>query len=205
MIYDIKNNSGVYKIINKINKKIYIGSSKDISKRWNEHKSSFINKKHHSKHLQRSIEKYGIDNFVFEVICYCDIKNLLRFEQKCLDIYKPWDREVGYNICKVAGSTLGVVPSQETRNKISASNKGKSLDKKRKNLNILQELKRRKIERVDLITGEIKEYASLRDANRDGFNLGNILRCCQNERPKHKGFYWKYLEIELFKKEEEGI
>lgn len=42
-------------------------------------------------------------------------------------------------------------------------------------------------------TGEfLKEYPSLQEAGRNGFNIGNICACCRGERKTHKGYIWKY-------------
>jgi hypothetical protein len=49
------------------------------------------------------------------------------------------------------------------------------------------------IERINKETGEVKEYDSLNDAVRDGFNGGHIHACMNNKRVSHKGYYWKYL------------
>ncbi len=53
---------GTYKIVNKINNKIYYGSSKHIKK----HKSQLKNNKHHCLYLQRAYNKYGANNFEYE-------------------------------------------------------------------------------------------------------------------------------------------
>jgi hypothetical protein len=50
------------------------------------------------------------------------------------------------------------------------------------------------IERIDKQTGEIKEYKSLNDATRDGFNGGHIHACMNDKRVSHKGYYWRYLQ-----------
>ena len=42
---------GIYKIVNSINNKIYVGSAKNIKKRWSAHKSDLNKNKHHNKHL----------------------------------------------------------------------------------------------------------------------------------------------------------
>ena len=64
--------TGIYKIENKINGKVYIGQALDINKRFREHKSALLNKRHYNILLQRSFNKYGIDSFVFEAIEECD-------------------------------------------------------------------------------------------------------------------------------------
>ena len=59
---------GVYVIRCKVNDRFYIGVSKNIKARWNEHKSYLKNNKHHSVKLQRSYNKYGIDAFEYSII-----------------------------------------------------------------------------------------------------------------------------------------
>ena len=59
---------GVYVIKCKVNDRFYIGVSKNIKARWNEHRSDLKNNKHHSVKLQRSYNKYGIDAFEYLVI-----------------------------------------------------------------------------------------------------------------------------------------
>ena len=59
---------GIYKITNKINGKCYIGQSIDIIKRWKtEYKWYQIN-----KHLLAAFNKYGLENFNFEIIEECE-------------------------------------------------------------------------------------------------------------------------------------
>lgn len=52
----------IYKITNTINNKIYIGQTVDIKRRFNNHKN---NKK---SVISMAINKYGINNFTFEII-----------------------------------------------------------------------------------------------------------------------------------------
>lgn len=45
-------------------------------------------------------------------------------------------------------------------------------------------------------TGEfIKEWSSIMEAERNGFNNGNIVSCCRGKRKSHKGFIWRYKEV----------
>ena len=57
--------SGIYAIINILNQKMYIGSTKCFRERFNEHHRYLKNNKHHSARLQNSWNKYGGDFFEF--------------------------------------------------------------------------------------------------------------------------------------------
>jgi len=93
---------GIYKITNLVNSKFYIGSSVAVNSRWNEHKSKLRRKIHVNPFLQKAWNKYGEDNFKFDVVELCEEKDSLDREQYYLDTLKPF-RGVGYNISKIAG------------------------------------------------------------------------------------------------------
>jgi group I intron endonuclease len=67
--------SGIYKIVNQQNGKFYVGSSKNIIRRWYIHKSALKNNRHHCIHLQRSWNKHGEQTFKFEIIKELDHPN----------------------------------------------------------------------------------------------------------------------------------
>ena len=79
--------SGVYKITNIITSDFYIGSSKDIERRWGMHKNPAIWKQHPNVKLYQIIAQYGRENFVIEVIEETD--NLKEREQYWIDHLKP--------------------------------------------------------------------------------------------------------------------
>ena len=60
----------IYKITNKINNMVYIGSSIDVERRWRQHKEASINEKdhHYNYPLMKGFREFGIDNFQFEII-----------------------------------------------------------------------------------------------------------------------------------------
>jgi group I intron endonuclease len=64
---------GIYKITNNVNGKCYIGQSVKIKKRWNNHRASSSNKNDRAYEypLYRSIRKYGLDKFSFEILEKC--------------------------------------------------------------------------------------------------------------------------------------
>lgn len=69
---------GIYKIINNINGKIYVGQSIDIKERWKQHKYKAFNpnEKGYPSIIHVAFRKYGIENFSFEIIEECEIEEL---------------------------------------------------------------------------------------------------------------------------------
>lgn len=113
------NKSGIYCIENTINNNIYIGSSYNIYKRKLTHLCELRKGTHHCYYLQRSFNKYGEDNFIFYTIEECSNDKLIEREQYYIDKLIP-----KYNICRIAGSSLGTKRTKETRRKLSESHKG---------------------------------------------------------------------------------
>lgn len=91
---------GIYKITNMINNKFYIGSTTDFIRRKKQH---FNKKCRYISLLKNALCKYGKENFKFEIIEEIIEKDLLfSREQYWLDFYKSYERDIGYNICKIA-------------------------------------------------------------------------------------------------------
>lgn len=104
---------GVYKIINTTNRKVYIGSSKDVNRRWNEHVRTLELNIHVNPHLQNAWNKYGRKSFKFEIIEECDEKYQYEREQYYIDLYKPF-QDNGYNIVqKIFNDLIGGVTIQK--------------------------------------------------------------------------------------------
>jgi group I intron endonuclease len=59
---------GIYKIINVVNNKFYVGSTVNISRRRARHFSELRNNRHNNKYLQAAWNKYGEQAFVFVVV-----------------------------------------------------------------------------------------------------------------------------------------
>jgi len=124
--------SGIYKITNKLNGRIYIGSAKLFKVRWNQHSSSLRNQKHQNKFLQADFNKCGEDAFLFEVIEVTEDKSKeerLMIEEGYINQYYDKGNNC-YNLCDRAISREGN-PSKDpeaTRNKLKGKtpwNKGK--------------------------------------------------------------------------------
>lgn len=118
---EIELNSGVYKITNKCNGKIYIGSTINFKQRFNDHKKLLRQDKHPNPHLQNAWNKYGEDSFGFEILLKIKPEKdlLLTEEQTLIDELNVFDKNIGYNISKTAGSTLGYKYSEESKQKMS--------------------------------------------------------------------------------------
>ena len=115
-----KRYTGIYKINNSANGKFYIGSSKDIVGRWNNHTKNLRMNKHHSSYLQNAWNKYGADCFSWSLIEECELDRdvLIAREQYYMDLLRPH-----YNMAPIAGSTLGHKASDSARANMSAAAK----------------------------------------------------------------------------------
>jgi group I intron endonuclease len=112
--------SGIYKIESKIkSERIYIGSSCNIKRRWENHKYDLSRNKHGSNKLQNHYNKYGKDDLVFSIIEECENDYLIIREQFYIDSLSPF-----FNNRKIANSQLGIKRSEETKRKLSERMKG---------------------------------------------------------------------------------
>jgi group I intron endonuclease len=59
---------GIYCIEHNCSGKKYIGSSTNIEKRFSQHKAALVSDNHHCIHLQRAVNKYGIEAFKFYAV-----------------------------------------------------------------------------------------------------------------------------------------
>lgn len=116
--------SGIYCIANNVTNKIYIGSSVNLESRIKSHKNSLNKNKHHNNYLQNSWNKYGGASFEFRILERVENELLIKREQYWIDFYNSVDKKIGYNICPVAGNTLGVKLSEEAKKKLSKRNSG---------------------------------------------------------------------------------
>lgn len=109
--------AGTYKIINKINKHFYYGSSIDIDRRWGEHKTRLRGGYHPNPHLQNAWNKYGEDVFEFRVEYeVSDPSHAVLIEDIVLCNF-----DCHYNI---APRATEVIFSEETRKKMSLAHLG---------------------------------------------------------------------------------
>lgn len=117
---------GIYAIVNIIDAKYYIGSSKDVEFRFKTHRARLNSKSHKNSYLQSAWDKYGEDIFKFVVIEICSKIELLSVEQKWINNSKCYDRIYGYNLMTdPVRNEIGL----EARMKISKALKGKPKSK----------------------------------------------------------------------------
>ena len=81
--------SGVYKITNIITGDFYIGSSIDVKHRWRDHKRPSMRKKHPNNQLYKDFQKYGLENFDFQVLVEVAPDKLKETEQQFIETLKP--------------------------------------------------------------------------------------------------------------------
>ena len=91
---------GIYKYQNLVNGKVYIGQSKDITRRKKDHASRALNdfstNSEYNSPLHRAMRKYGIENFSFEVIEECKASELNEREIFWINYYDA--QNSGYNL-----------------------------------------------------------------------------------------------------------
>ena len=80
---------GVYKITNTITGDFYIGSSKNIKRRFASHKWQSTWNKYQNNQMYLDMQKYGVDKFVFEIIEEVEESFLKEAEQKFIELLKP--------------------------------------------------------------------------------------------------------------------
>lgn len=81
--------SGVYKITNTITNDCYIGSSKDVKKRWACHKCSSTWKKCPNNPMYLDMQKYGVDKFDFQILAEVESEKLKKTEQQFIEKLLP--------------------------------------------------------------------------------------------------------------------
>ena len=80
---------GIYKIINTVTGDFYIGSSKDVKRRWAEHKCQSSWNKQTNNPMYLDMRKYSVDKFSFEILEEVEIEKLKETEQQFIEILKP--------------------------------------------------------------------------------------------------------------------
>jgi len=181
---------GIYLIINLVNNKFYVGSAKNIWSRKLGHLRDLKNKKHKNIYLQNSYNKYGSQYFIVILLEKVESENdLITREQHWIDTLDTTNKEIAYNICPTAESTLGRHHSEETKIKMSKSMKGiKRTDEGKRNISLSQS---KPIIQCAIDGTYIKEWESANYASKE-LNLSqtNISRACIHKNNYAHNFLW---------------
>lgn len=200
----------IYLIKNIINNKIYVGKTRNFTKRMNKHRSDANRHSKNKQVISRAISKYGWENFEISILekFEINIDECLLIEKEALWINKlnSAKKDIGYNVEKIGmpSSYNKRKPfSEETKFKISQSRKelyrtGK-ITSPFADKEFLKKIRKDKLEinQFDLKTKQlIKTWPSAADAaNFLGFKSSQgINSTCRKERNQTFGFYWEYVK-----------
>ena len=168
----------IYKVINLINNKIYIGkTTQKLNIRINQHKyDAFKNNK--KSYFYKSIRKYGWDNFKWEIIDNAlSERDLNDKEVHWISYYDSNNSDIGYNLTNGGDGSVGYKPSKETMRK-------KHENPTSAKLTIKQVAHIKKL----LITGEYSQYkiAEMFNVTRE------TIKCIKT------GNSWSYVKVDGF-------
>ena len=128
--------SAVYKIVNTVTGDCYVGSSKNVKKRWVDHRKPSFWKKHSIYPLYQDFQKYGVDKFEFQILVQVMPEYLKQAEQEFIDLLHPT-----YNDRRAKGWDIERYKEthKETHKKYCQTEKGRETQRKanRKYLNQL--------------------------------------------------------------------
>jgi hypothetical protein len=182
-----KHKIGIYKIVNLINDKCYIGSTKRMSARKAEHRYRIKNHKGNSI-IRNAVLKYGEDNFKFEILEEFTFDNLVTTEyidnilssreKFYIDLFDP-----EYNIRK----------TDVTRNTNVCSIAQKEHLKRIANLPRDRTSYKKPIYQIDKFGNTIREFRCAKDAERE-LNLyqGSVSRVLSKEYFHTRNYYFKF-------------
>lgn len=156
--------SAIYQIVNITNGNFYIGSTSNIERRKFDHFNDLRKDKHSNLHLQNAYNKYGKENFIFQIVQYLDKDILKNIEQQYLDICVG--QENCYNINKDADrGPVGIPKTEEAKRKMSLAKLGRKLSEEtRLKMSIAKRGK------TSNITGKKWSAESKQKLNRSGEN-----------------------------------
>lgn len=176
---DLQGVCGIYKIINLINNKFYIGSSKNLKVRLWKHRSLLRHNKHYNLHLQNSWNKYGEDNFDYCIVETCDEEHQYEREQFYINTLHP-----EYNIAeKVELPSF----SEESRKKQSETRKRMFKE------GLLTPTRMTKVFMYDLNGNFIKEFPSEKSAAEElGVDKSQIEKNLTGENKRCHNYIFTY-------------
>lgn len=199
----------IYKIINDINNKIYVGKTlHSIDKRFKEHCRDSQKERNEKRPLYLAMNKYGIEHFHISLLEETDNPE----EQEKFWIEKLQSFKYGYNATMGGDGTkyadydliYSLYKEGKTYQEISDITKygiktiGRALSEKgvSKQERKIQghEHLFKAVAKLDPKTEEILEvYSSISEAERANGNTKHISSVCRGKRKTCQGFKWKYI------------
>jgi len=98
--------SGIYTITNILTNQVLVGESKNVHKRLIEHRSKLRGNYHENDYLQKAFNKYGEQNFKFELLENCDPSFLLSQENYWCNLLDSHNDRFGYNILQTGPNKI---------------------------------------------------------------------------------------------------
>lgn len=185
------NNIGLIYKITSPSGKCYIGQSKNIKSRLYNYKNGCC--KGQPK-LYNSIQKYGWDNHLFEIIDQCSIElNKDELDNKEKHWIKFYDSHHNGLNCNDGGSGhLGRKQSPEhiAKRREFLKKKGRGLGRKRSPETRAKTLK--PVLQYDLNNILIKEWKSIKEAKESGFHHTSIIAVCKGRKKSYMKCNWVY-------------
>lgn len=210
--------AGVYCITCIVNNKKYIGCSKNIYSRINNHKYSLEKQslKQENQYFIDDFKKYGYKKFNYEVLEYTS-ENLKDKEFYYINLYDTINRKKGYNLRR-DNSKNGMIALKETRKKYSEAQRERFSKKEerdkigkrsskfwKENPNIKERmadkvskaLTKYKILQYTKDGEFIKEWNRVKDIIKENptYKVHNIYAVCSGEKPSIYGYVWKKYQI----------
>lgn len=168
---------GIYKIENLVNHRMYIGQSHKIKQRWSDHKKLLRKNKNKNHLLQEDWNKYGEQNFSFEILELCSDAELDEKERYYIKQNNAFESDGGYNL--TIGGISNFDFADSTKAKLAINGTGNNNPNSRPV--------------ICLETMKIYESAGLAGAEY-GISSANIYRCCTLQRYTTIGLHWMYLD-----------
>lgn len=155
----------VYKITNLVNGKFYIGSASYYDKRIGTHVSKLRRNTHKNPYLQAAWNKYGEENFKFEILEKCTKETLVAREMDLIKSLQCNNRKIGYNMLTLP-SRLGTKMPESAKKGISEFWKGKKFSEERLEnfTRIMRERFSVPVIATDITTNESIEFTSISEA-----------------------------------------
>jgi len=189
------------------------------------------NNKHPNPHLQNCFNKYGENNFIFDIIYRCNnLEELNKKEKQFIIEYKSLDRTKGYNIRQggtnellsiehkdkiskaLIGNINGTFGKGKARNrpkgishsnetKLRISNALKGHKRTKESIDKTSKARQRKIEQLTLNGVHIKDFASIKQASMETGISRTHINLCCLNKKKSSRYIFKYKDCKAIPNE----